>query len=83
MNCLKNTLLIIEAQVTCPKNYARQKVNKMENKIYLIKKVLYRMRKTIKKVPEDKKSLTEENEKIINIVEHILYFNQLEQKEKD
>ena len=41
------------------------------------------MRKTIKKVPEDKKSLNEENEKIINIVEHILYFNQLEQKEKD
>ena len=82
MNCLKNTLLIIEAQVTRPKNYARQKVKK-ENKVYLIKKVLYRMRKTIKKVPEDKKSLTEENEKIINIVEHILYFNQLEQKEKD
>ena len=41
------------------------------------------MRKTIKKVSEDKKSLTEENEKIINIVEHILYFNQLEKKEKD
>ena len=56
---------------------------KKENKVYLIKKVLYRMRKTIKKVPEDKKSLTEENKKIINIVEHILYFNQLEQKEKD
>ena len=41
------------------------------------------MRKTIKKVSEDKKSLTEENEKIINSVEHILYFNELEQKEKD
>ena len=41
------------------------------------------MRKTIKKVSEDKKSLTEENKKIINIVEHILYFNELEQKEKD
>ena len=41
------------------------------------------MRKTIKKVSEDKKSLTEENEKIINIVEYILYFNELEQKEKD
>ena len=41
------------------------------------------MRKTIKKVSEDKKSLTEENEKIINIVGHILYFNELEQKEKD
>ena len=82
MNCLKNTLLIIKAQVTCPKNYARQKLKKGD-KVYLIKKVLYRMRKTIKKVSEDKKSLTEENEKIINIVEHILYFNELEQKEKD
>ena len=29
---------------------------------------------------EDKKSMIEENKKIINIVEHILYFNQLEQK---
>ena len=31
-------------------------------------------------MPEDKKSMIEENEKITNIVEHILYFNQLEQK---
>ena len=29
---------------------------------------------------EDKKSMIEENKNIINIVEHILYFNQLEQK---
>ena len=31
-------------------------------------------------MPEDKKSMIEENEKITNIVEHILYFSQLEQK---
>ena len=32
MNCLKNTLLIIEAQVTCTKNYTRWKVKKMRIK---------------------------------------------------
>ena len=37
-------------------------------------------KKNLEKVPEDKKSMIEENEKITNIVEHILYFNQLEQK---
>ena len=31
-------------------------------------------------MPEDRKSMIEENEKMINIVEHILYFNQLEQQ---
>ena len=31
-------------------------------------------------MPEDRKYLTEENEKIINIFERILYFNQLEQQ---
>ena len=30
-------------------------------------------------MPEDKKSVIEENEKIINIVENILYFNQSRQ----
>ena len=38
------------------------------------------MKKTMEKVPDDRKSMIEENKKIINIVEHILYFNQLEQK---
>ena len=31
-------------------------------------------------VSEDRKSMIEENKKIINIVERILYFNQLEQQ---
>ena len=34
------------------------------------------MKKNIEKLPEDKKSMIGENEKIINNVEHILYFNQ-------
>ena len=82
MNCLKNTLLIIEAQVTCTKNYARQKVKKKnEDQVYLIKKVLNRMKKIIEKVTEDRKSMIEENEKTISIVEHIFYFNELDQEE--
>ena len=38
------------------------------------------MKKTIERVPEVRKSLIEENKKIINILESILYFNQIEQK---
>ena len=38
------------------------------------------MKKAIEIVPENKRFQIEENEKIINIVDHILYFNQLEQK---
>ena len=55
---------------------------KNEDQVYLIKKVLNKMKKkkNIEKVTEDKKSMIEENKNIINIVEHILYFNQLEQK---
>ena len=34
------------------------------------------MKEDIKNVSENKKSMIEENEKIINIVERILYFNQ-------
>ena len=50
-----------------------------EDRIYLIKEVLNRMKKAIKKRPENKKFMIEENKKIINIVERILYFNQLDQ----
>ena len=38
------------------------------------------MKKNIEKVPEDRKSMIEEKEKIINIVGHFFNFNQLEQK---
>ena len=37
------------------------------------------MKQHIKNVSEDKKSAIEKNEKIINIVERILYFYRLEQ----
>ena len=78
MNCLKNTLLIIKVQVICTKNCARQKV-KNDDQVYTIKKMLSNIKKLIKKVPENKKCKIEENEKIINIVDNILYFNQSEQ----
>ena len=57
----------------------RQKVRN-EDRVYLIEEVLNRMKKPIKNVSENKSSKIEENKKIINIVERILYFNELEQK---
>ena len=54
---------------------------KNEYQIHLIKKVLNRMKEAIKNVSEDRKSMIEENKKIINIVERIFYFNQLEQQD--
>ena len=50
---------------------------KNENQVYAIKKVLDKMKKFIEKVPENKKSKIKKNEKIIYIVDNILYFNQL------
>ena len=40
------------------------------------------MKKTIKKVAENRKFKVEENGKIIDISDRIVYFNQLEQKGK-
>ena len=37
------------------------------------------MKKVIKKVSENRKFMIEENEKIIDIVKRILYFNKLDQ----
>ena len=44
-----------------------------------IKDVLNRMKKAIKTVSENKTFKIDENKKITNIVERILYFNQLEE----
>ena len=50
-----------------------------ENKdqVYSIKKILDKIKKEIKNVPKNKNFIL--NEEIINIDEHLLYFNQLEQ----
>ena len=66
--------------MTCTKNYARQKVKKNEDQVYSIKKILGKMKKIVKNVSKDKSFKIKRNEKIINIVEIILYFYQLEQK---
>ena len=53
-----------------------------ENRVYLIKEMLNKMKKVIKNVPINQTFKIEENEKIINIAERILYFNQLDQEGK-
>ena len=50
-----------------------------ENRVFLIKLVLNEMKNVIENGPENKIFKIEENEKIINIVERILYFNQQNQ----
>ena len=50
-----------------------------ENRVHLIKMVLDKVKKLIENVPENKTFKIEEKEKIINIVERILYFNQQSQ----
>ena len=50
-----------------------------EDQVYVIKKMLNKMKELIENVPENKTFKIEENQKIINIVQRILYFNQLNQ----
>ena len=80
INCLKATLLIIKAKVTCTKNYMIQKVKKNEDQVQAIKEVFNKMRKKKENVSENNTFVVEENEEIINIVDNVLYFNQLEQQ---
>ena len=54
-----------------------------EERVFLIREVLNKMRKNIKNVSENRKFMIKENEKIINIVERILYFNQLNRSGKN
>ena len=49
-----------------------------EYQVYSIKEVLNKIKEKVWNVPENKVDIIEGNEKIINIVELILYFNQLE-----
>ena len=50
-----------------------------EDQVYVIKKMLNKMKELVENVPENKTFKIEENQKIINIDERILYFNQLNQ----
>ena len=50
------------------------------NRLYLIKQVLNKMKKVTENVSGNKTFKIEKNEKITNIAERILYFNQLNQQ---
>ena len=49
-----------------PSELHKTESKKNEDQVYLIKEVLNKMKKNLEKVPEDKKSMIEENEKITN-----------------
>ena len=53
-----------------------------EDQVYFTKEMLNKMKKVIENAPENKTFNIEENKKIIDIVERILYFNQQNQAEK-
>ena len=68
-----------EGSIAERKILRKEMVAEIDDQVYTIKKMLSNIKKLIKKVPENKKCNIEENEKIINIVDNILYFNQSEQ----
>ena len=61
------------------KKLSQTKGAKNEDRVDSIKKVLIKSQRIIDYAPKDDVFKTEENEKIIDIVERILYFNQLNQ----
>ena len=62
------------------KKLRETKDKKNEDQVYSIKKILDKIKNKIKNLHENKMFMIERNKKIINIVERILYFNQLEQQ---
>ena len=60
------------------KNLNDTKGKKNENQVYLIEEILNWLKETVKNMSKDELPRVE-NEKIIDIVETILYFNQLQQ----
>ena len=62
------------------KKLRQTKGKRNECQVYEIKNVLNKIEKLIEKVPGHKKSIIEENEKIISIVDNSFYFNQLQQE---
>ena len=60
-----------------------QETKGKRNKDQIFSIILDKIKNKIKNVHENKVSITEGNEKIINIVELVLYFNQLEQQKEE
>ena len=77
MNCLKNILLIIKVQARCIMLWATQKAHKKKHNIQvnLIKSGLINLKKDIGNASKDDVNKIEEMNKIADIVELILYFN--------
>ena len=61
------------------KKVHKKESERNEDQVYSVKLALDKMKKIIKNVSENRKFMIEENEKIIDIVERILYFNQQDQ----
>ena len=61
------------------KKLGKAEGKKNEDQLYAIIKVSDKMKKIIEKVPKNKKSKIGKNEKLIDIVDNILYFNQSRQ----
>ena len=57
------------------KTLRKTKGKKNEDQVYSIKEILDKIKNKIKNLPENKVFIIEGNEKIINIVKRILYFN--------
>ena len=62
------------------KKLRETKGNKNEDQVYSIKEILDKIKNKIKNFSDNKIFTVERNEKIIYIVERILYFNQLKQQ---
>ena len=58
------------------KKLREKEAERNEDRVYLIKEVLNTLKIVIENVSKNKTLMVEENNKIINIVERILYFNQ-------
>ena len=72
---LKKYFTIYQSPSHMYKKLCKAEVERNEDQVYLIKKVL-----NFANIPESKTFKIEENKKIVNIVERIFHFNQLEQK---
>ena len=73
-------MLIIKAQVICIKNYETEGPRN-EAQVYLIKEALDKIKEDLKcRFFKNTKNIIKDFKKIINIVQRILYFNQLEQQ---
>ena len=78
-NLFKNYFTNYQGPSDMYKKLPKTEGKKNEDRAYPIKKVIIKIKKLIEKVPEDKISMIEENEKIVNIVDNILKFNRQEE----